>query len=177
MTNIQRLLMIAATISTAGLTGLFAQGTPASTANTPPDTELALHHLFLHNSAILHRKAGEMDVTGSAGAGLRNAFAAKLGLNGRDSAALLSLAARLDSQVTALDQQASAMIANIRSQHKPGTLLPPIPQDLINLERARTALVRAAMDSLPTALSPAGYGALEKYLHAAPASAAGVTLP
>ena len=166
-----------ASASVGALAMLFGQSSQGTGSNSQPDTEVAIHHLFFHNAAILSQKAAQLDLAGGNGAGLRRALATKLELSTQDAAALFSVATTLDAQFAALDHQAAAIIAAVKLQRQPGTPLPPVPQALIALDRARNALISSAVTSLTTKLTPVGHAALEAYLHSPPPQAAGTVVP
>jgi hypothetical protein len=72
-----------------------------------------------------------------------------------DATSLLETSVALDAQLSVLDKQAAAIIADARKSVQDGRLLPPPPPSLFKLEEARSALIKNAVASLPKAIAAA----------------------
>lgn len=125
----------------------------------PAFPDYVLYEGFLRNIALINRKATELDRSGGR-SGLREAVCARLGLGAKDCALLLQTVTAVEAQLTPLDKRAQSIIDEVRRKHKEraaGSVLPPPPQELAQLQAQRNSLIGTAVAALKQQLTPRQY--------------------
>ena len=137
---------------------LFSQSGPSA----PPP---ARYETFLRNLAVISAKSDSLDAAGVKNQKMKQGVCDSLAINSADCAALFQIALATNAQLQALDHRATAIINGVRAQHPQGappdgTVVPPPPLALGQLQAQREALVNAAITALGQKLSAAGKGAV-----------------
>ncbi|HWF10338.1 MAG TPA: hypothetical protein VG297_17845 [Bryobacteraceae bacterium] len=142
----------------------------AQTAAIPPPNPksiIALHESLIRRTALLNDKIHALKAASNQGSGLRLAVCTKLKLQPTDCDAVLDWSSQASAKLTALDQQAKAIIDAVRAAHphRPkgtgGALLPPPPPELARLQAQREALIESETAQMLTTLTPNGAGMLQ----------------
>ena len=144
----------------ANLTGQVAGPAEQAAATLVPEASL------LRNLALAMRKADELDKSGGRRASLGRSFCGRLGLETGDCAVVLQTTADLDANLLRLDSQARKIIEDVRAKHRraPGSLIPPPPPELGELQAQRDALVSSAVATMKQRLTGAGKQTLSSYV-------------
>jgi hypothetical protein len=163
--TIRRSLIVLCSVSC-----LAGQSVPSSPA--PPPVSRSYEGL-LRSLAVISRKSDDLDAAGNKTQKLKQGVCDSLAVASADCGLIFQTAVAMDALLQALDQQAKTVIDNVRKQHphKPqadGTVLPPPPPELNQLQAQREAIVRSAASTLQQQLSAAGEAALANYLTARP---------
>ncbi|MGE5487132.1 MAG: hypothetical protein ACM3ZB_04835 [bacterium] len=135
-----------------------------------PSTDLdRAKAMALQVCMALQEQAQRSEQEGRPARFLPRAFAASAGLNDSEAGVMVSVAARMRSQVQPLDDRAQAIIQAVRAKYpggrlQPGTVPPPLPAELAELQRQRNAIVEQAVRELDRELGPAGRAKLNSHL-------------
>jgi hypothetical protein len=159
-------LIVACSVITIGISIVFAPElrSQSGTQRNRPVPEYLLKAGMFRNLAIVHKKASQLNPT--AGNAMRNAVCRKIVLNAQDCTIAFASAASVAAQLDLLDQKAQRIIEDIRADHKNrprGTLVPPPPQELRELQSQKKALIEGAMTITLQQLTPTGANALKAF--------------
>lgn len=142
---------------------------PASQASSPSRIPLPiLYREFLAYQNHLDAAAAALQAQGKDGSWLRNHFQDKLGFNDQQFASVRQTAVQLAAELKAQDAKAKAIIDQIHAQY-PHTItdpsqLPPVPPELIALQKGRDAIVAREIANLKTALGKTAASKLDSFL-------------
>jgi hypothetical protein len=151
---------------------MFAQtGAPVAANAVVAPGPLPLRLLYRHFLAFqnqLDRAAAARDRQGKDGSGLRNHYQNELGFTDAQFDAVRQAGLRLESELKQQDAKAKAVIDAVRAQHprvlKSAADLPPVPPELVELQKGRNDLIDQEVDHLKTELGPAAAAKLDNYL-------------
>ncbi|MEN6536979.1 MAG: hypothetical protein ABFD89_25215 [Bryobacteraceae bacterium] len=140
----------------------------AADVESPKDITKA-KAMALHVCAVLQEQAERRESSGHSAGSAARAFAVKAGLSDTETEAMLGVAARMRSRVQPLDDRARAIIQAAKQKYPggllpPGTSPPPLPPELVELQRQRDSIVAEAVRELDGELKPAGLAKLHTYL-------------
>jgi hypothetical protein len=129
-----------------------------STALTAPaDT---VYYIFLKELVAFQKKAEDLERKGLKGDYYRTEHQQVTELSDRQFATVRDVATRSMQDVQAYDEQAAGIIKRVKNGVKaagPGARVPPLPQELIDLEQTRKARILAAVEEIRTALGPGAF--------------------
>lgn len=139
------------------LVGAFITGSlgPAASQSTT-DKKLPEAHLFLHlfkHMASLEKRTESAQQTGQ-NIDFTRWYEQEAGLNHLQNEAFRSVASSCLAEVERLDDQAEEIIRQVRVQYPPGQAkqLPPVPAELLELQKKRDATILRYRDELMTQL-------------------------
>lgn len=135
--------------------------------NPPVFPDPIVYEGFVRNLALINRKADDLDRSGGRGSHLKEAVCGGLGLGVQDCVVVLQAARDLEAQLAQVDKQARGVIDEIGKRHKErraGSVLPPPPPELAQLQAERNSLVEAGADTLKQQLTSSGLKTLSNYL-------------
>jgi hypothetical protein len=117
-----------------------------------------LYRHFLAYQTHLDRAGAALDQRGEHGSELRDHFQRKLGFTDEEFAPVRTTALRLEAELADHDSKLKAAIDAARAQH-PKTLrspseLPPVPPELLQMQKERDTLIQNELDQLNRALGP-----------------------
>lgn len=115
-----------------------------------------LYRHFLAYQNHLDRVGVALDKQGKDGSEFRDYFQRKLGFTDTEFAPIRETALRLESELNDQDAKAKAVIDSVRAQHpqiisKP-TDLPPVPQELAQLQQERDGIISREIAQLDSTL-------------------------
>lgn len=128
----------------------------------------ALYRHFLAYQNHLDRVGTALDQKGEDGSEFRNHFQRILGFSDAEFAPIRDTALRLEQELKQHDAKIKAVIDATRAQH-PRVLrsvaeLPPLPPELVQLQKDRDALIEREVTQLNTALGAQGAVKLQKVI-------------
>lgn len=165
-------------LAIVGILGLFvAFAASGQTSGNPPATQASsptrvrlpiLYRESLAYQSHLDAAAAALQAQGKDGNWLRNHFQEKLGFSDQQFASVRQTAVRLAEELKAQDAKAKAIIDAIHAQY-PRTItdpsqLPPVPLELIALQKGRDAIVAQEIANLKTALGASAASKLDSFL-------------
>ncbi|MGO9096736.1 MAG: hypothetical protein ACLQGV_16140 [Bryobacteraceae bacterium] len=156
----------------------WAQPPGSRPASQPATTHrISLPHLYRHFLAFqnhLDRVAAELDKQGKDGSGLRNHFQQTLGFDDSQFGAVRETALTLEAKLKDQDAKAKAIIDATRAKypralHSPADL-PPVPPELVQLQRERDSIIEEQVAALKAKLGATPASTLDAFLehHFAP---------
>lgn len=146
------------------------QGTDAQAASHVKPIPLPLlYSLFLGYQNHLDRVASAREKQGKDGTWLSDHFQRKLGFTDEQFALVRSTGLRLDSELQKEDAKAAAIIKTTRAAFPHATMsqpqtLPPVPPELIELQKERDQIIEKEVANLKKQLGPAASAELDSFL-------------
>lgn len=122
-----------------------------------PTQESLAYELLFRNLARLQRRIDDLNKAGDLGRHLRTSVCSRMALDDQSCAATLDASVRVVAQLANLDRRAQSIILEVRERHKqraPGTVLPPPPAELVQLQSERERIVNQTAVGLNARLSP-----------------------
>ena len=131
---------------------------PGSVAATAPAE--VVYGIFLKELVAFQKKADDLEAQGKSGISFRTRHQEVTELSTRQFVTVRDVATSCVQDVQSYDEQAAAIIKGVRNSVKaagPGSRVPPIPQELLDLEQKRIARILAAVEKIRTALGPGAF--------------------
>jgi hypothetical protein len=133
-----------------------AQTIPPSSRHPVPLPMLYRH--FLAYQSHLDEVGAQLDLEGKDGSEFRDHYQQKLGFTSEDFAPVRSAAFRLNATLKDEDAKIKAAVQAARAQH-PRKLaspfdLPPVPEELKQMQKEKDAMIQREVDQLNTELGP-----------------------
>ena len=135
------------------------QAIPATLSPQPLPREV-MYRILFREVAAYQAEADRLAALSKPNAFVRDYHQTLFQLSPANAARLKQVALPCAQQIQALDQQAETILKAVKSKYKgvprgsPDAMVPPPPQELMDLEAQRTAVVLAAANSLTTAFGP-----------------------
>ena len=127
--------------------------TPAA-FTAPPEV---VYGMFLKELVAFQKKADDLERQGKSGDAWRARHQRFTELSDRQFATVREVATSCMQDVQSYDEQAAGIIAGVKNGVRtagPGGRVPPIPQELTDLEQKRKARILAAVEEIRGALGP-----------------------
>lgn len=136
-----------------------------------PSGPLQLRTLYRHFLALqtqLDRASNAPDKQGKDSEGLRDHYQRELGFTSAQFAAVRHAGVRLEAELKAQDAKAKKLIDAFRAALPPSVTsaadLPPVPPELVELQKERESMIDREIERLNAALGPEAAAKLESYL-------------
>jgi hypothetical protein len=129
-------------------------------------TDVVAYGTVVRMLAQVDAKAQQLDDKGQSN-GLRGAISAKLGLASPDASMLLSHCRNAESKIKDLDTQANTIISATKAKYansKQAGRVPPVPPQLLALQKQKEGVVRDTMAAFDRDLSADGRGKIASYV-------------
>jgi hypothetical protein len=160
------LTLVMASMPCLSQTAADPQSGPTTSAAQIPLRVLYRHYMAYQNH--LDRAAAVLDKAGKNGDALRTHFQKKLGFTDTQFQLVRDSALRLEAALKDQDAKAKALIDATRAK-VPSVIngpadLPPVPPELIDMQKQRDALIDKEIDALKKSLGPSDAAKLDTFL-------------
>lgn len=148
---------------------VFGQASGASPTEHRQAASLdTLYRAFFMYQAHLDRVADAEDAQGKDGSGFRNHFQKELGFSDGEFAAVRASAQRLSAKLAAQDAKAKAIVDAYRAKYprqiQSPSDLPPVPPELLQLQKERDAMIAQEVDALRASLGAQKAARMDAFL-------------